>query len=51
MSIFPSHLFARIRLFIRVMLNGCRIMAVESLKCDKCAYGPICDAGYFRAKD
>jgi len=33
------------------MANGCRVVAVESLKCDQCRYGAICDAGYFRVRE
>jgi hypothetical protein len=40
---------ARLRLFIRVLRRGCRIVAVDSLECEKCDYSSICRDGYFYA--
>jgi hypothetical protein len=42
--------FARLRLFIHVILHGCRIVSVESLECEKCRYESICKEGYFRSQ-
>jgi len=38
---------ARLRLFIRVLRRGCRIVAVDTLECEKCDYSSICKEGYF----
>jgi hypothetical protein len=45
-----DQILARLQLFIRVVLRGCRIVSVDTLECEKCDYTSICKEGYFRSK-
>ena len=44
-----GQMVARLRLFIRVLRRGCRIVPVDTLECGKCDYSSICKEGYFYA--
>ena len=46
-----GQIFARVQLFTRVVLRGCRIVSVDTLECEKCDYTSICKEGYFRSKE
>lgn len=43
-------LFTRLRLFLHVLANGCRIVDFANLKCEGCKYEPICNLGRYDPK-
>jgi hypothetical protein len=43
-------LFTRLRLFLHVLANGCRIVDFANLKCEGCKYEPICKLGRYDPK-
>jgi hypothetical protein len=43
-------LFARLRLFLYVLVNGCRIMDFSNLHCEGCEHERICNLGRYDPK-
>jgi hypothetical protein len=40
-------LFTRLRLFLHVLIQGCRVVDFAKLECEGCKYEAICNFGHY----